>query len=52
MRHTLLLSAVHDKFLSMDIVLSPGTPEALTERVRCEIPLFAKTVRNAGIELE
>ena len=48
----LRLPAVRDKFLSMDIVLSPGTPEALTERVRSEIPLFTKVVREAGIEPE
>jgi len=48
----LRLPAVHDKFASMDIVLSPGTPEALAERVRNEIPIFAKVVREAGIEPE
>ena len=48
----LRLPAVRDKFVSMDILLSPGTPEALSERVRNEIPMFAKVVRDAGIELE
>jgi tripartite-type tricarboxylate transporter receptor subunit TctC len=48
----LRLPAVHEKFSAMDILLSPGTPEALAERVRSEIPMFAKVAREAGIEPE
>ncbi len=44
--------AVRDKFAAFDIVLTPGTPEELTERVRSEIPVFAKATRDAGIEPE
>ena len=32
--------------------LPPGTPEELEDRVRREIPLFRKLLRDAGIEPE
>ncbi|MFM9971344.1 MAG: Bug family tripartite tricarboxylate transporter substrate binding protein [Burkholderiales bacterium] len=48
----LRLPAVQEKFAVMDLLLVPGTPEALTERVRREIPMFAKVVREAGIDPE
>ena len=48
----LRLPEVHGKFTAMDILLSPGTPESLTERVRTELATFTQVVRNAGIERE
>ena len=44
--------AVREKFNAMDLLLTPGTPDALAVRVRSEIPLFARVVRDAGIEPE
>lgn len=44
--------AAREKFTAMDLLLSPGTPEALSDRVKTEIPLFARVVREAGIEPE
>ena len=46
----LRMPALVDKFGAQDIILSPTTPEQLMERVRTELPLFAKAARAAGIE--
>jgi tripartite-type tricarboxylate transporter receptor subunit TctC len=45
-------SGNRERFNAQDIVLLPGTPEALGERIKTEIPIFSKVVRDAGIELE
>jgi tripartite-type tricarboxylate transporter receptor subunit TctC len=45
-------AALREKFEPVDIVLAPSTPEELTERVRTEIPLFAKAMKDAGVEPE
>lgn len=39
-----------EKYIAQDVILLPGSPEALTERVKTEIPVFARVVREAGIE--
>ena len=44
--------AVREKFAELNIDLVPSTPEELTERVRAEIPIFTKAMRDAGIEPE
>jgi hypothetical protein len=44
--------ALREKFAELDVELSPSTPEELAERVRSEIPVFTKAMRDAGIEPE
>lgn len=44
--------ANREKYIAQDVILLPGSPEALTERVKSEIPVFARVVREAGIEQE
>jgi tripartite-type tricarboxylate transporter receptor subunit TctC len=44
--------AVRERFAELNIELLPSTPEEHTERVRREIPIFAKVMRDAGIEPE
>ena len=48
----LRLASMRDKYDPQDIVLSASTPEELTERVRTEIPMFAKAMKDAGVEPE
>jgi len=48
----LRLPALREKFADLDVELAPSTPEELTERVRREIPIFTKAMRDAGIEPE
>ncbi|MFM9970443.1 MAG: Bug family tripartite tricarboxylate transporter substrate binding protein [Burkholderiales bacterium] len=44
--------AVIDKFAPQNIDLLYSTPEAMDERIRRELPLFTKVMRDAGIEAE
>jgi tripartite-type tricarboxylate transporter receptor subunit TctC len=44
--------ALREKFAELDVELSPSTPEELAERVRSEIHVFTKAMRDAGIEPE
>ena len=44
--------SARDKFAASNIELLPSTPEEMEERVRSEIPLFRKLMRDAGIEPE
>lgn len=44
--------AVREKFAASNIELMASTPEELSERIRREIPVFTKAVRDAGIEPE
>jgi tripartite-type tricarboxylate transporter receptor subunit TctC len=44
--------AVRDRFTELNIDLLPSTPEEHAERVRREIPIFTKAMRDAGIEPE
>lgn len=46
----LRLASMREKFAAQDVILLPGKPEDLTERVRNEAPIFAKIARDAGIE--
>ncbi len=41
-----------EKFASFNVDLKPSTPEQMAERIRAEIPLYAKVMRAAGIEPE
>ena len=43
---------VRQKLVELDMIVLPGPPEELTERVRRELPVFAKAVRDAGVEPE
>jgi tripartite-type tricarboxylate transporter receptor subunit TctC len=45
-------AAMREKYGVQDVVLLPGRPEELTERVKAELPLFTRVARNAGIEPE
>ena len=50
---TLLRSpAAREKFAASNIELIPSTPEEMHERVRREIPVFAKLMRDAGLKPE
>ena len=44
--------AARDKFAATNIELIASTPDEMDERVRTEIPLFMKLMREAGIEPE
>ena len=44
--------AGREKFASFNVDLKPSTPEQMAERIRAEIPLYAKVMRAAGIEPE
>jgi tripartite-type tricarboxylate transporter receptor subunit TctC len=44
--------AMREKFASYYIEFMPSTPEAMTERIRSETPVWAKVMRSAGIEPE
>ena len=44
--------AMQEKFASYFIEFLPSTPEAMTERIRAETPVWAKVMRSAGIEPE
>jgi len=44
--------AAREKFAASNIELIPSTPEEMDERVRREIPLFAKLMRDAGLKRE
>ena len=44
--------SAREKFAASNIELLPSTPEEMEERVRTEIPLFRKLMRDAGIEPE
>jgi tripartite-type tricarboxylate transporter receptor subunit TctC len=48
----LRLAIMREKFAAQDVVLLPGRPDELTQRVKTELPLFTKIARNAGIEAE
>jgi tripartite-type tricarboxylate transporter receptor subunit TctC len=43
-------AAMREKFAPQDVVLLPGSPDELTNRIKTETPLFTKIARNAGIE--
>ena len=44
--------ATAQKMLAAGIDLTPSTPEEMAERIRIDLPLWAKIVRDAGIEPE
>jgi tripartite-type tricarboxylate transporter receptor subunit TctC len=44
--------ATAQKMLAAGIDLTPSTPEEMAERIRTDLPLWAKIVRDAGIEPE
>ena len=44
--------AMREKFVPYSIDFIPSTPEAMTERIRTETPVWAKVMRGAGIEPE
>ncbi len=46
------LPSTREKFLSAGVELSPSTPEELGARLRSELPVYAKTLREAGINPE
>ncbi len=48
----LRLGAMKEKFGPQDVVLLPGRPEEVTERIKAELPLFSKIAKDAGIEPE
>ncbi|MFM9966774.1 MAG: Bug family tripartite tricarboxylate transporter substrate binding protein [Burkholderiales bacterium] len=48
----LRMSATREKFLQAGVELSPSTPEELGARVRADLPAYAKTLRDAGINPE
>jgi tripartite-type tricarboxylate transporter receptor subunit TctC len=50
--HMLKLPEVIEKFASSQLDFIPGTPEQMAERVRNEIPLWTKVVRQARIDPE
>jgi tripartite-type tricarboxylate transporter receptor subunit TctC len=45
-------SAMREKFAASNIELMASTPEELSARVRKEIPMFTKAMRDAGIDPE
>ena len=48
----LRMPSTKEKFLSAGVELAPSTPEELGARVRSDLPLYAKTLREAGINPE
>ena len=48
----LRLSATRDRLAAQSLDPMPGTPEEMAERIRSEIPVWAKVMRAAGIEPE
>jgi tripartite-type tricarboxylate transporter receptor subunit TctC len=44
--------AVVEKLAGLGIVATPGTPEALAERVRSDLAKYGKVVKDAGIKAE
>jgi tripartite-type tricarboxylate transporter receptor subunit TctC len=45
-------AAMREKFGPQDVVLLPGRPEEVTNRIKTEMPLFTEIARNAGIKPE
>jgi tripartite-type tricarboxylate transporter receptor subunit TctC len=45
-------SATREKFAASNIEFIPSTPDEMDERIRTEIPVFMKLMRDAGIEPE
>ena len=52
LRLMLSAPATAQKMLAAGIDLTPSTPEEMAERIRTDLPLWAKIVRDAGIEPE
>ena len=48
----LRMPSAKEKFLPAGVELAPSTPEELGARVRSDLPLYAKTLREAGINPE
>jgi tripartite-type tricarboxylate transporter receptor subunit TctC len=48
----LRLASMKEKFGAQDVVLLPGRPEEVTDRIRAEMPVFSKIAKDAGIEPE
>ena len=48
----LRMPSTREKFLAAGVELSPSTPEELGARVRSDLPIYAKTLREAGINPE
>ena len=48
----LRLPATRDRFAAQSLELMVSTPEDMAERIRSEIPVWAKVMRSAGIEPE
>jgi tripartite-type tricarboxylate transporter receptor subunit TctC len=51
-RQMLTLPATAQRFAAFGIDLLPSTPEQMAERIRVDLPLWTKIVRDAGIEPE
>lgn len=51
-RQMLALPATAQRFAAFGIDLLPSTPEQMAERIRVDLPLWTKIVRDAGIEAE
>ncbi len=51
-RQMLTLPATAQRFAAFGIDLLPSTPEQMAERIRVDLPLWTKIVRDAGIEAE
>jgi tripartite-type tricarboxylate transporter receptor subunit TctC len=45
-------AAARQKFAAFNIDLTPSTPEEMGERIRSELPVWTKLMRQAGIEPE
>jgi tripartite-type tricarboxylate transporter receptor subunit TctC len=48
----LRMPSTREKFLPAGVELAPSTPEELGARVRADLPVYAKTLRDAGINPE
>ena len=48
----LRMPSTRERFLAAGVELAPSTPEELGARVRSDLPLYAKTLRDAGISPE
>ncbi|MSQ50597.1 MAG: tripartite tricarboxylate transporter substrate binding protein [Betaproteobacteria bacterium] len=48
----LRMPSTKEKFLAVGVELAPSTPEELGARLRSELPIYAKTLREAGINPE
>ena len=50
MRDMVKLPATHEKFKASGIQLISSTPEEFTQRIRSELPVWSKTLRDIGIQ--